>query len=250
VLASLLDELAVNATGGTTFQVVDGWLLRAAPEFPFRRTNSVFPNHGTGAVDETRLAVVADFYRERGLPVRYQLSPAAQPPDLDEQLARDGYEIEAPVDILVADLVAVLTRTATQWDVAVAAGISDEWARDYGRLHAPDDALSGRIEAYGRLMRTVGPRVIAATLDADGAPGGIAFGVVERGWLGIYGMAARADLRRRGVATALLHALARAASPDATKAYLQVEVDNDGARACYERASFTREYGYHYRVRP
>jgi ribosomal protein S18 acetylase RimI-like enzyme len=98
-------------------------------------------------------------------------------------------------------------------------------------------------------MRTVAPRVVAATLDADGAPGGIGFGVVERGWLGIYGMATRPDVRRRGVATAILHALARASAPEASNVYLQVEIDNDGAQHCYRRAGFAREYGYHYRVR-
>jgi ribosomal protein S18 acetylase RimI-like enzyme len=248
VLAPLLDELAVNATGATTFQVVDGWLLRAAPDFPFRRTNSVFPNGGVGAIDPARLAMVADFYRARDLPVRYQVSPAAQPSDLDDHLAREGYEIEAPVDILVAELADVLDRTETEWHVTVADGISDDWARDYGRLHASEDATADRIEAYGRLMRSVGPRVVAATVDVERRPAGLGFGVVERGWVGIYGMATRRDVRRRGVATAVLHALAQAASDDASSAYLQVEVDNDGAQACYARASFTREYGYHYRV--
>jgi ribosomal protein S18 acetylase RimI-like enzyme len=249
VVIELLDELAVNATGATTFQVVDGWLVRAAPGFPFRRTNSVFPNRGTGAVDDARFAVVADFYRARGLPVRYQVSPAARPEGLDDHLARAGYEVEAPVDILVADVADVVERTVTVWDVTVATGITDEWARAYGRLHASEGATAERIEAYGRLMRTVGPRTIAATLDATDGPGGIGFGVVERGWVGIYGMATRPDLRRRGVATALLHSLARAAAPDATKTYLQVEVDNGGAHACYARAGYTRAYGYHYRVR-
>jgi GNAT superfamily N-acetyltransferase len=248
-LIELLDELAANATGATTFQVVDGWLVRAAPDFPFRRTNSVFPNAGTGPIDDARLAVVAEFYRARRLPVRYQVSPAARPDGLDDHLARAGYEIEAPVDILVADVADVLDRTVTDLDVTVAPGITDEWAHAYGRLHSSEDTTAARIEAYGRLMRTVGPRTLAATLEADGGPAGIAFGVVERGWVGIYGMATRPDMRRRHVATALLHALARAAAPEATKTYLQLEVDNDGAHACYARAGYTRAYGYHYRVR-
>jgi hypothetical protein len=74
---AVLDELAVNATAATTTQLVDGWLLRAAPDFPFRRCNSVFPNHGRGAVDDARLARVEDFYRARSAPARYQVSPAA-----------------------------------------------------------------------------------------------------------------------------------------------------------------------------
>ena len=42
----LLDELAANATAATIVQLVDGWQLRAAPERPFRRCNSVLPFGG------------------------------------------------------------------------------------------------------------------------------------------------------------------------------------------------------------
>ena len=246
---ALLDELAVNATAATTVQVVSGWLLRAATDLPFRRCNSVFPNGGTTVVDDTTLETAAAFYRSRGLPVRYQISPAARPADLDEQLAARGYGIEAPVDILVAGTRDVIARTDTEWRAMTAAGIDDVWARAYGRLHAPDDPMAARIEAYGRLMRTVGPATVVATVDHDDGPAGLGFGVVERGWIGVFGMATRADARRRGVATAVLHALARAgASLNASRCYLQVEVDNAAAHTLYERAGFSRSYSYHYRV--
>jgi N-acetylglutamate synthase len=129
--------------------------------------------------------------------------------------------------------------------------IDDAWAHAYGDLHGDDTVTPARVEAYGRLMRTLAPTVLVATASIDGTPAGVGFGVVERGWLGVYGMGTRPDARRRGVATTVLCVLARAALDgfDATATYLQVEVDNDGAHALYERAGLRRAYGYHYRVR-
>jgi N-acetylglutamate synthase len=247
----VLDELALNATAATATQVVGGWLLRAAPEYPFRRCNSVFPNSGTGTLSDERLEVVAAFYRDRRLPVRYQMSPAARPSGLEQRLAGAGYDVEAPVDILVADTRDVVDHTqASAGAVSVDDTFSDEWARAYGELHGDDNVPGTRIEAYGRLMRTLGPKAVVATVDLNGTPAGVGFGVVERGWMGVFGMGTRPDVRRRGVASAVLHALSRAAlDAGAPRAYLQVEAGNVGARKLYERACFERAYSYHYRVK-
>ena len=103
--------------------------------------------------------------------------------------------------------------------------------------------------AYGRLLPRLGP-AYAAALARTPADGAVAAGfvVVERGWGGIFGMGTRPEARRRGVARALLHALAsRAAGLGATRLYLQVEADNTPALALYASSCFDPAYGYHYR---
>jgi len=80
---------------------------------------------------------------------------------------------------------------------------------------------------------------------------GVGFGVVERGWLGVFGMATAEAERRRGVAVAVLGALTRVAAGwgwGAERVYLQVEEGNAAARALYARAGFTPSHRYHYRV--
>lgn len=59
------------------------------------------------------------------------------------------------------------------------------------------------------------------------------------------------DQRRRGMARAVMAALARKALDEgASGAYLQVETDNEGARALYDRMGFTTHHAYHYRRGP
>ena len=77
---------------------------------------------------------------------------------------------------------------------------------------------------------------------------GAGFVVVERGWAGVFGMGTAPAARRRGVASAILYALARhACVSGATQLYLQVEEGNAAARALYSRAGFAAAYRYHYR---
>jgi len=233
----LIDELTANATAATTVQLVDGWLLRAAPEYPFRRCNSALPYGGDRAGLEARIDMVEDFYRERDLPARFQMSPAVLPVGLDDTLETRGYEIEEPTLVLVADTPRVIAQTmqAEAREITFGEGIDEFWVAEYASAFGDDDAARDRLRAYAHLLRHLGPAV--------------GLGVLERGWTGVYAMGTRKKARRRGAATSVLHALARwGHSRDAAHMYLQVEAMNDGARQLYTRAGFDMAYRYHYRT--
>jgi GNAT superfamily N-acetyltransferase len=246
-----LDELAANATAATTVQLLDGWLLRAAPEYPFRRSNSTLPHGSAGVGLETRIAMVEDFYRHRGLPVRFQMSPAARPAGLDDVLETSGYEIEEPTLVLTAETARVIDRTRRDdaGEVAVGEGIDEYWVGEYASAYGDDEVGRERLRAYAHLLQRLAPTIGTAVLPVDETPGAIGLGVLERGWAGVYAMGTRREARRRGAATAVVHALACwAKRHSAARMYLQVEAANDGARQLYARAGFETAYRYHYRT--
>jgi len=240
--AALLDELALNATASTTLQYVDGWALRASPSLPFRRSNCAMALRGAGPPPWNDLEV---FYWERNLPIRAQVSTAM--PDVDNEFAARGYAIDAPVDVMVAGTASVLAGNTPADDVTTSLSSihsDDSFAQTYGQLH--DDE---RVLAYGRMMRTIGPEARVVVAHIDGEPVGMVFGVIERGWCGVYGLTTVPHARGRGVASTVMHALAAVASASgARNTYLQMERENDAARALYEKTGFTVAYGYHYRV--
>lgn len=251
----LLDEIAANAVVATTVQLVDGWLLRASPEAPFRRPNSVLPVRGEAHGLAARFAVVEEFYRRRGLPVRYQLGPFVEPPALDGQLAARGYAIEASTTVQVASVADVRDATAAgvlARDVQVAltdgAALGEPWLAAHRSAHGDERTPARRIESYASLMPRLGPRGAAAAVLSAAGTLAAGFVVVERGWGGIFGMGTRPEARRRGVARTLLQTLAEhACELGATRLYLQVENENAPALALYAAAGFDRAYGYHYR---
>lgn len=267
-----LDEVAANATVAPVTRLVDGWLAKAAPQLPFRRANAVLPAPGAGgdqrAVDRTLDALEA-WYRALSQRVIVQVSEADPAhAELDAHLAARGYEVEAPVDVLVADVSAVADsgahaadglavsleeRGAADADLVVDEGADEAWAARYV-VHGEDDLWRARIEAYGRMLALLGSGTLGGAASIGGAAdgpavAGVGFVVVERGWAGVYGMVTAPAWRRLGVAGALLGALAtEARRRGATRSYLQVEVDNHAARRCYLGLGYARSHGYHYRV--
>jgi len=246
-----LDELGANSTAATTVRIVDGWFLRAAPDYPFRRCNSALPYSGDGVGLESRVSTVEDFYRDREMPPRFQMSPAALPAGLDDLLEARGYDIEEPTLVLVADTQRVVERTDRDDAdaVTVVDGIDEFWIAEYASAFSGEEPGRDRLRAYGHLLRHLGPAVGTAVLPVDEKPSAVGLGVHERGWVGVYAMGTRPEVRRRGAATAVLHALAKwAEERGAHRMYLQVEVTNDGARQLYTRAGFETSYRYHYRT--
>jgi GNAT superfamily N-acetyltransferase len=246
-----LDELAANATAASTVQLLDGWLLRAAPEYPFRRSNSTLPHGGAGDGLESRIAMVEDFYRHRELPVRFQMSPASRPDGLDDLLEMRGYEIEEPTLVLTAETARVVDRTRRDdaGEVVVGEGIDEFWVGEYASAYGDDEVGRERLRAYAHLLQRLAPAIATAVLPVERTPSAIGLAVLERGWTGVYAMGTRREARRRGAATAVLHALAGwAERSSAPRMYLQVEAANDGARQLYARAGFETAYRYHYRT--
>jgi ribosomal protein S18 acetylase RimI-like enzyme len=261
VRGRLLGELAARATVAAEQESIDGWWLKVA-DLPFRRCNAVLPPVGAGldaAAAERALDAVERWYAERGAagggagqlgrprgrgarrPVgRTWLrdrGAGARPHLLARARSRERVEA-GPTRAVDPGL-----------RVEVREGIDEGWARHYGAAHGGDDAARERTEAYGRMLQVLAGDALGVAASVDGEPAGVGFGVLDQGWLGIFGMGTAPTFRGRGVATAVVGALlGRAAERGATGAYLQVETDNPAAISLYEGMGFRRDHGYHYRV--
>jgi ribosomal protein S18 acetylase RimI-like enzyme len=246
--ARLLDEISINATASAVMQLVDGWLLRASPDLPFRRSNCAI---ALADAQIESIPVAEEFFARRGRPVVVQVRDEMV--ELDAQLSARGYALEAATDILVADAGTVVERaprgTAT---ITLHDELDDVSIAAYGDVMGDTPEMINRIKAYGRMMRSLGPIAFGATalLDEAEPPVGVGFGVVERGWIGYYGVGTALHVRRRGIGTDIMRVLTeRGIELGAERAYLQVDHANDGAHALYSGLGFTRSYGYHYRTK-
>ncbi|MCG8351320.1 MAG: GNAT family N-acetyltransferase [Chloroflexales bacterium] len=246
-LVLLLEELAGNAWPAAIVQVIDGWRLRFNWGVT-RRANSTWPNVACGLYDlDAKLDLVEDWYALRGLPARYQICPASQPPDLDAILAERGYRLDARTCVQTAALATVLQHTTSSLaaSVAVTATFDAAWFDTYCQA---EQVTASTAEERRNILGRVSPPTGYALLSIAGQPAAIGLGVAERGWIGVFCMATRPAFRRRGAATAVLHALAQwGQQRQATQMYLQVMEQNAPARTAYELAGFTTLYHYHYR---
>jgi ribosomal protein S18 acetylase RimI-like enzyme len=243
---ALIEELAANAVPAAVSQELDGWRLRFSSGVT-RRANSVYaPRHGGALGLDEKIAAAETFYRRRGLLCRFQLCPASRPTELDAELAARGYSPTIPTFVQTGRLSSALRlavgmgRVSEQFD--------ERWLAAY--VEGEGETDQRKIAARREMLLRVGPPAGFAATAVDGRLAAVAFGVVERGWLGIFSVATSPAFRGRGLAAATLGELAAwADGQGATRAYLQVLSSNTPALRLYEKLGFATSYQYWYRER-
>ena len=241
------DRMAADAWPAPYVINLDGWSLRYG-EGVSRRANSVapWPSTSGGHALMDQIEAAERFYQDRNLPPRFQVSPAAAPDVLDDELSNRDYEIEAPVTLMIADVHDVIKNTTngdpiTQVSAAAPSGWWDLYVEGFDRDASKVIAGAKDHPQFATATDTVGRN------DQDV---GIGLGVLnDAGWLGIFGMWTRPERRGQGIGTDMLRALTTTAIDNgAIGLYLQVERSNAGAQRLYQRLGFRALYGYYYRT--
>jgi GNAT superfamily N-acetyltransferase len=229
----LLERVAADAWPALEEVEVDGWRLRASAGVT-RRANSALPLSGALPVE-----AVVNFYRSREMPPVVQVSDAAT----DDALAALGWQRDIAVEVMTspvpvgASTAVVITEPDEQW-------LDCWWAVD-GR-GGPVQLVVAR----QMLSRITAPAAYASVV-RDGRTVAVGRAVAQEGQLGIFSMAVRPEVRRRGLGREILQALATWGVEQAAKtAYLQVFDGNVEARSLYASAGFSTAHHYHYRSLP
>jgi GNAT superfamily N-acetyltransferase len=224
-----------------------GWRLRFDHGVT-QRGSSVWPGPGESELPlAARIEAAERCYAERGAKASFQLSPVADPRELDAALAARGYETPAaPVSVEIAALEPLAANHAFHGVEAVCTHeLSEEWfdlSGRQGRFHGAD------VEVYRALLDRLSGRAGFALARVDGQAAAVGLAVVAPPWAGVFSMLTLPAQRGRRLGEAVLGAIARwVQARAASQLYLQVESDNAPARRLYARAGFVPRYAYHYR---
>ncbi|MFB8027507.1 MULTISPECIES: GNAT family N-acetyltransferase [unclassified Streptomyces] len=219
------------------------WRLRAAGGFT-RRANSVLPLGDPGLPLDEALGTVRRWYGERGLPACIQAATGAE--GTQERLCADleehGWRREVTAEVRIASLAPIGDLDHDVSAVRTSREPGAGWLSRYQRFETPGPHV---LEVLGS-----GPSVWFASVPGDGpegVPAAIGRCVVDGRWAGFMAVEVDPEQRRRGLATAVMTALARTALAEgASAAWLQVEADNEGARALYDGMGFATHHRYHH----
>jgi len=243
-----IDELEAAAARGWRApeeEPLGGWLLRAAAGFT-GRGNSALAAGDPGLPLAAAETVVRRWYAARSLPAMIAVPyPLGRPGDsrTDRFLGERGWTIRSGPAVVMTAPAADIARTGPAGQVGLDPEPDQAWLDLYhyrGQELPPIASqllLSAPFQAFASIRRNASTVAIGRVAVADG-------------WGGLTAVEVHPDHRRTGLATAITAALAAAAQQGAGHLYLQVEEDNQGARALYARAGFTDHHGYHYRVAP
>ncbi len=219
------------------------WRLRAAGGFT-RRANSALPLGDPGLPLGEAFGRVERWYEERGLPAYIQTATGAEGTQetLCAELERHGWRREVTAEVRIAALAPVGDLDADVTAVRLTREPDEAWLSRYQRFSTPGPHV---LRVLGS-----GPAVWFATVAGEAgaeAPAAIGRCVVDGRWAGFMAVEVAPEHRRRGLATSVMAALARRALDEgASAAWLQVEEDNEGARALYDGMGFAAHHRYHH----
>ncbi|MEU9295823.1 GNAT family N-acetyltransferase [Streptomyces sp. NPDC048266] len=207
-----------------------------------RRANSALPLGDPGVPVADALAHVRAWYAARGLPAYVQTATGAEGTQelLCAELDRHGWRREVSAEVRIASLAPLGDLDADVSAVRLSRTADEAWLRRYQRVGAPGPDV--------RQVLASGPSVWFATVaGTEEVPAAIGRCVVDGRWAGFMAVEVDPARRRLGLATSVMTALARQALDEgASAAWLQVEADNDGARALYDGMGFAPHHHYHH----
>ncbi|OLO31059.1 N-acetyltransferase [Streptomyces sp. MNU77] len=234
-------------------EALGDWRLRAAGGFT-RRANSALPLGDPGLPVGEALGRVRDWYEERGLPAYVQTATGAEGTQelLCAELERHGWRREVSAEVRIAALAPVGDLEADVRAVRLTREPDAAWLARYQRFSTPGPHVlrvlgSGPSVWFATVPGATEATGHAADAGPDAAPAAIGRCVVDGRWAGFMAVEVAPEHRRRGLATTVMAALARRALDEgASAAWLQVEEDNEGARALYDGMGFAAHHRYHH----
>ena len=179
---SLLEELSLNAYPGVSQLHYDGWTLQVSPG-RWRRANSVQIMHPSSLSLDEKIAYCEAFYEARGKRTIFKLTRES-PPELEPLLEARGYERDADTSVQAIALQAA-EPFSTYSDVTAQTDLTNAYAEAFYRIHHFDDATRAPWQA---IQRNILPLMGYLGLVVDGEMVASAIGVVERRWLGVFGV--------------------------------------------------------------
>lgn len=215
---TVVEDRAANAWPSAVVERLDGWRLRVTPNVNRRRSNSVLIIEvGRKGSVNARIRATEAFYRERGLPVRFQVTPLAQ--QLDQRLAELGYGKEGETRVQTSTARDVIGRVESVQPphVDLLPEPSDDWVSTWAHIFALGDAKEQRIEILDRIKQ----ETIYGIVREEEQPVAVGLAVVEAGWVGLFGCGTMRNKRRNKRGARLVDALLREAlRRDAPNTYL------------------------------
>jgi hypothetical protein len=242
-----LEEITLNAWPALQTVQYDGWLLRFAGGYT-RRANSINPLYPSTLAPLEKIAYCEKVYNQRGLDTVFKLTEAAQPSELDDLLAEQGYRKDALTSMQKLELPSKLA--ATPPGLLTFDGkeyLTEDWLKNFCRLNRVNERY---FPVMQKLLENIVPAKCFMTVSQEEQVVAVGLAVAERGYMGLFDIVTAEQVRKQGIGQHLILALLNWGQLNgATQAYLQVMQDNLPARRLYQKLGFQEIYTYWYRIK-
>ena len=242
-LIQTIEPLSFRALPALEQRDYDGWIMRYANDYT-RRANSVNPVYSSSDDVDHKINECESFYADKTNRIVFKMTDAVYPPDLDKILADKAYRKEAETYVYTMSLIG---RGTPANNVRIDSDLSETWVNHFARLNTIPHQHKQTLQQMLALIPT---QCGFLNLLDNGEVVGVALGVVDGDWMGIYDVVVHPDHRGKGYGRIIMEALfAWGLAQGASEGYLQVQASNTIATKLYQSLVFAHQYVYWYRVK-
>lgn len=241
-----LEAVAFRAWPAALTQYDGSWLIRLSAGHPSKRVNSVNPLDPSDTRDmAVRLEAAGKRFADYGRPLLVRQTPLA-PPALIDLMDGAGWGHVGETAVMMVDLIESVAAESTD-------GVEHLPSRDIGRFVDARIRVAGDEPALKsgltEIVSSIKPETGLFIFEEPGfGPSAVSLTVQDNDLAGVLQLAVAEKLRGRGIGTSILGASLRwARLRGAKRAWVQAEIDNEGALALYRNAGFREVYRYIYR---
>lgn len=235
-----IEKITLQAWPAIETEIYDGWILRSSHGYT-GRANSVNPLIDSSLPIDEKIAYCEQWYKQRGLEIKFRLNKAVIPPTLDTILEQRGYERYNETIVMCVDLGDFSCEIDTRFHYETE--VADDWLADWGSWN---QTPSEHITTAKAMLQTIPSRVCFGRISEVA----LGLGVIVDNHLGLFDIVVHPDHRRQGIGRALVSSLmAWGKAHGAHTSYLQVVANNHPAIHLYRELGFKHHHDYWYRRR-
>ena len=236
------EEMCLNGHVALNSFFYDGWILKFSEGYT-GRANSVSVLYPSSKPIAEKLVFCENMYKKQGLSCQFKLTELDT--ELNDFLAKRGYEIATPTDLMVCDLGCPIESDNDSKIKYVFSTTPDEWLPIFFKVHEINDAHDQ--DVYKRMISKVLVDTIYCTLLYDGKPAACSSVAIENGYALLQNVIVSAELRGHGLGKIVCSAILKKAQElGALHSYLQVVQTNAVAVNLYKKLGFEKLYSYWY----
>jgi len=237
------EEISNNAWPALQTIQYDGWILRFANGVT-KRSNSVNLLYPSTISPDEKIDFCESFYRSRKIDPCFKITAIADPPEIDDLLARKGYFVLSTISFQTIDLLGNDLKEPE--GIHLENDLNPAWLDDFIRMNAFDPM---RKPVYTGIMNQVLTPKCLVSIRHGQKTTGVGLGVLEGKYIGIFDIVVDPDYRNSGLGIRLVNAiLCWGKKAGAETAYLQVLTNNNPALNLYRKMGFNEIYKYWYRM--
>ena len=237
-----IEELTMNAWPSLQTIVYNGWIIRMASGYT-KRTNSVNPIYSFENNIDYKINYCENIYRKNNLPVIFKIIECNEYKILDQKLETLNYE---KIDLTSVQICDEIKNVKLYENIKINNYFTEEWKNCLYSCYNINN--SETIQTIDKMLKNIKHEMICVIKMDKGNIAGCGYGVIERGFIGLYDIFVKEEYRGKGYGKEIVETiLTKGKEIGIKKAYLTVVDNNTIAKNLYMQFGFKEIYKYWYR---